>query len=240
MSAAFPLQIRDNENEAAQCANTKRPLTHSSDATREGLAVQATTHTSPERHGRLIFTRAGSGCWLWAGYADSNGYGRLYDPERKQIIWAHRYAYEQAHGPILPGHEIDHECQTILCVNATHLAMVTRPEHIRRTMQRLGKDDLHLAAAQMRHLGLTYVEIADALGYACRESAHAAVQAAIAKGLITPNEVPPTPRLTDAQRADIRALYAMGIPQPVIAEHYGVDDSHVSRICSGRRRGGQP
>lgn len=48
MSAAFPLQIRDNENEAGRRANVPRPLTHSLDCTEEGLAMEP-THTHSER-----------------------------------------------------------------------------------------------------------------------------------------------------------------------------------------------
>lgn len=181
------------------------------------------------------YREAADGCWLWQGYCDSNGYGRIYDRERKSIVWAHRFSYERHKGPIPERHEIDHTCQTTACVNPDHLDAVTKAEHARRTMMRLGKDDLHVAAARLRRSGLAYGEIADALGYAGRGSAKAAVIAAIVKGLIAAEEVPPARRLSDAECDDIRAMYALGVPQTVLARHYGFDSSHISRVCSNQR-----
>lgn len=197
--------------------------------------TQSTVVTS----GRLTYRVSDTGCWIWAGYADPNGYGRVYDRGARRVVWAHRYSFELANGAIAAGHEIDHECQTTLCVNPSHLAMVTRAEHVRRTMTRLGKDDLHSAAARLRAYGLTYAEVADALGYSGRESAHGAVRAAIDKGLIDAAEVPPARRLTAEERQDIRAMYALGIPQTVIGEFYRTDSSQISRICAGKTSRGK-
>lgn len=230
------LGARENYGGLGSAPNTARGLTRSSEYTREGLGMQP-TQDAAEGSTRLTYRVDESGCWIWTGYADPNGYGRVYDREAKQIKWAHRYSFEVARGPIAPRHEIDHECQVTLCVNPDHLAMVTKTEHARRTMQRLGKDDLHSAAAQLRRSGLTFTEIADALGYASRRGAQDAVNAAIAKGLIDAHEVPPVRRLTEDERDDIRVMYAMGIPQTVIGEFYRVDSSQVSRICNGKTGG---
>jgi hypothetical protein len=174
-----------------------------------------------------------AGCWIWRGYADKNGYGRFYNRGRRKIEWAHRYSIEQHLGePIPPRHEVDHMCQVTLCVNPSHLQVLTKAEHARVTMQRLGKDDLHLAAARMRRGGYTYAEIGDALGYVDR-AAFRAVRTAVQKGLIDPAEIPPTPRLSADERDEIRVLYAMGIPQTVIGRFYEVDSSQISRICNG-------
>ena len=179
-------------------------------------------------------------CWEWQGYIDRNGYGKAYDPSAERgsrLDWAHRVSYRFHRGPIPDGLELDHECQNPPCINPDHLAAVTRSEHVRRTMQRLGKDDLHLAAARLRKTGLTYAEIADALRFSGRESAFGAVNAAIAKGLISPSDVPRRRNLTRGERDDIRALYAVGIPQTELGAWYEVDSSQVSRICSGLTSG---
>lgn len=171
-----------------------------------------------------------SGCWVWQGYRDRNGYGR------HRVEWAHRWSYEHHVGPIPPEHEIDHLCSNPPCVNPDHLEPVTRVEHVRRTFSRLGKDDRHLQAAILRVRGLSYVEIAQALGYAGRTAAATAVNAAIAKGLVDPDDVPRRSTLDGADRADIRAIHAMGVPQTVIGRWYGVDSSQISRICTDARR----
>jgi len=46
--------------------------------------------------------------------------------------YAHRVAYEAAHGPIPAGLEIDHLCRNHLCVRPSHLEPVTRRENLRR------------------------------------------------------------------------------------------------------------
>lgn len=186
------------------------------------------------------YTVTEAGCWRWTGRMDRNGYGKAYDPSRppgKRVDWAHRVSYRVHVGAIAPGHEIDHECQNTACINPAHLAMVTKAEHVRRTMQRLGKDDLHLAAASLRAAGATFGDIADALGYAGRAGAQDAVLRAVEKGLIDRDQVPPKRLLTDAERCDIRDLYAIGIPQTEIGAWYGIDSSQISRICNGRTSG---
>lgn len=178
-----------------------------------------------------------SGCWVWAAYCDSNGYARIYDRFNAKTVWAHRYSYEHHKAPIPSDHEIDHVCQNTACVNPEHLDAVTSGEHSRRTMERLGKDDLHAAAARLRRSRMTYGEIADALGYASRTSAQCAVHSAVAKGLIDSDDVPPVPRLTPGEIEDAQALRAMGVPVGVIADLYGIHESQASRVSRGITRG---
>ena len=176
-----------------------------------------------------------TGCWVWTGYADRNGYARTYDPSRpksRRTEWAHRVSYEHHKGPIPDRYEVDHVCQNTLCVNPSHLEAVTKAEHAARTMRRLGKDDRHKLAATLRSSGLKYSEIAEALNLAGSSGAHAAVMAALEKGLVAAEELPTPVRLTEDEREDIRDLYALGVPQTELAAWYGVDSSAVSRICN--------
>jgi len=177
-----------------------------------------------------------TGCWLWQGYADRNGYGRIYDgtrPRGRRTEWAHRAFYERHKGLIPTRHEVDHVCRVTVCVNPEHLEAVTKVEHARRTFARLGKDDLHRFAAELRTMGLTYEEIAEVLEYSDGGGAASAVKAAIRKGLVAADAVPEQKRLTASEREDIRGLYALGVPQTELAAWYGFDSSHISRVCNG-------
>lgn len=174
-------------------------------------------------------------CWEWTGYVDRNGYARGYDPNRprgQRTQWAHRLSYEHYKGQIPARHQIDHTCQNTICINPDHLDAVTVAEHAARTMQRLGKDARHKAAGVLRSSGLKYSEIAEALKYSGRTSAHQAVVTAIEKGLVSADDVPRPIKLSEQEREDVRDLYAMGVPQPEIAAWYRIDDSAVSRICN--------
>lgn len=61
-------------------------------------------------------------CWLWTA-AKIGGYGAFW--YRGRHVRAHRWSYEQVHGPIAEGLVIDHLCRTPACVNPDHLEPVT-------------------------------------------------------------------------------------------------------------------
>lgn len=70
-------------------------------------------------------------CWIWKGGRDRHGvYGRYGGRA------AHRVAYRLTRGSIPRGLEIDHLCNTPLCVNPSHLEPVTRLENMRRRAER--------------------------------------------------------------------------------------------------------
>ena len=60
-----------------------------------------------------------SDCLLWTGYKDHDGYGRRHNGRS-----AHQIAYEQAHGPIPPGMDVDHTCFVRACINPEHLRLL--------------------------------------------------------------------------------------------------------------------
>lgn len=71
-----------------------------------------------------------NGCWIWNG-STRRGYGQ-FSFEHTINTAAHRFAYEQLVGPIPEGLTIDHLCKNRLCVNPTHLEVVTRGENTLR------------------------------------------------------------------------------------------------------------
>jgi hypothetical protein len=70
-------------------------------------------------------------CWLWTGYVESNGYGRV--PFDGRSRWAHRVVYQLLVGEIPQGLELDHLCRNPRCVNPSHLEPVTHAENMRRS-----------------------------------------------------------------------------------------------------------
>jgi hypothetical protein len=67
-----------------------------------------------------------TGCWIWLGHKDANGYARAGD------VNAHRAVYI-AHGhPVPQGFDLDHLCKRRDCVNPAHMEVVTEVENIAR------------------------------------------------------------------------------------------------------------
>ena len=72
-----------------------------------------------------------SGCILWLGEIDPNGYGT--HNRRSKTFKAHKFSYELYKGPVPKGLELDHLCRVRSCVNPDHLEPVTKAENIRRS-----------------------------------------------------------------------------------------------------------
>jgi predicted XRE-type DNA-binding protein len=70
------------------------------------------------------------GCWLWQGVRTWNGYGRFYLRDRGKHVGAHRYAWERANRPLLPGEIVRHHCDTPLCVRPDHLAVGSQGDNL--------------------------------------------------------------------------------------------------------------
>lgn len=92
--------------------------------------------TAEQRFHRKYRVDPATGCHVWtAGVVPPNPkrlypYGNFFWNGRNG--YAHRFAYEQAHGPIDDDREIDHACRNTLCVNAAHLEAVTHRVNVRR------------------------------------------------------------------------------------------------------------
>jgi hypothetical protein len=105
----------------------------------------------PNHHNRLpdppYIVDARTGCWLWQGSTDDNGYGQLtVNGEHKR---AHRYYYEQKYGCIPDGLCGCHECDNPLCCNPDHIFLGTKADNM-ADMYAKGRDchtKRHLQAA---------------------------------------------------------------------------------------------
>lgn len=74
-----------------------------------------------------------SGCWIWRGYKNSNGYGVIGSGGRSEPnILAHRLSYHLNVRPIVDGEVIRHYvCNNPPCVNPAHLAAGSQLDNMR-------------------------------------------------------------------------------------------------------------
>jgi len=70
-----------------------------------------------------------TGCWLWAGHTNDNGYSLVRRAGRQ--LSAHRWNWEQSNGPIPKNLEVNHKCRVRNCINPEHLELLTHAENIR-------------------------------------------------------------------------------------------------------------
>jgi hypothetical protein len=71
-----------------------------------------------------------TGCHLWTGAVNQDGYGLL--GRGSFTGMAHRWFWIERHGPIPDGMKLDHLCRNPRCVNPDHLEVVTNRENVMR------------------------------------------------------------------------------------------------------------
>jgi hypothetical protein len=89
----------------------------------------------PENILDRISPEPNSGCWLWTGGTDDNGYGCIYmggGRKHRHQDRAHRVVYQALAKPIPTGFWIDHLCRTPACCNPRHLEPVPPMVNVNR------------------------------------------------------------------------------------------------------------
>lgn len=90
-------------------------MTVASDSTKSYLDL-------PQRMQDKIELVTEAGCWIWMGWCDSDGYGRVRLNGKMPL--AHRATYTLLIGAIPAGLTLDHLCRIPSCVNPAHLEPV--------------------------------------------------------------------------------------------------------------------
>src|SRR5262245_7725960 len=69
-----------------------------------------------------------SGCLLYTKALDKDGYARISLPGKKGL--GSRVVYEEHHGAIPAGHEVDHICHVRRCIEPTHLRALPHRDNV--------------------------------------------------------------------------------------------------------------
>ncbi len=78
-----------------------------------------------EAQRRYPIQESETGCWIWTGKRQRDGYGLVMHGHA--FLSAHRVVYEDAIGGYLKASlQLDHTCRNRLCVNPAHLEPVTQ------------------------------------------------------------------------------------------------------------------
>lgn len=152
------------------------------------------------------------GCWLWTGATDLRGYGRFRGVGKSCL--AHRFSYELHYGPIAVGALVLHHCDTPSCVRPDHLYAGTQADNVRDMWGR--------GRAKITSSFRNNPERARALR---------------AMQKTKRGEEHPLARLSESDIHQIHDLYSKGLTQREIGKHFGIDQSTVSNIVTGRSWG---
>lgn len=76
-----------------------------------------------------VYADPNTGCWLWGGSANKQGYGNFWKDKKCQK--AHRVSYQLFVGPLSNELDVMHTCDFPPCVNPAHLRAGTTQDNMR-------------------------------------------------------------------------------------------------------------
>lgn len=79
---------------------------------------------------KKVIPEPNSGCWLWIGSCNDDGYATF--GVDGVVVSGHVFIYTAAHGRVTKGRELDHLCRVRCCVNLLHLEAVTKSVNQKR------------------------------------------------------------------------------------------------------------
>lgn len=145
-----------------------------------------------------------SGCWLWDGQPNAQGYGRI-TIGRRQVVLAHRFSYEIYVHPVERDVCVLHRCDVRICINPRHLF----------------PGDRGVNARDMAAKGRQAVQRNPLLRPICPPEK-------LRRGERHPNS-----RLTAETIRAIRQRFAAGEKKSALARAYGIAISHLTSIVTG-------
>jgi hypothetical protein len=128
----------------------------------------------PARDHFWDFVKKTPNCWIWTGYVNQDGYGRIMVPGGP--VTTHIFSWKLTNGPIPEGMCVCHKCDNPPCVRPDHLFLGTHLENIKdrdkkdrtahgvRNYRHKLNPEKVLAMRAMRASGVGYREIGEAFG----------------------------------------------------------------------------
>lgn len=113
-----------------------------------GQCIVITVKNLPERISTKI--RVENDHWMWTA-SSNNGYGKSSEKVdgKWKGVYAHRQVYQLLIGPIPSEMTCDHLCDYKLCVNPSHIELVTLQENVRRGIEKTRKLNERLQNARV-------------------------------------------------------------------------------------------
>lgn len=75
-------------------------------------------------------TQERGGCRVWTRAKSKDGYGQLWDPDKRKVLYTHRLVATIVYGEPLPGQEVLHSCDNPSCCEPQHLRWGSRRENV--------------------------------------------------------------------------------------------------------------
>lgn len=113
-----------------------------------------------------------TGCLVWHGARDKDGYGLIQDTYPQRVLRrAHRASFEEVNGPIPDGMQVCHRCDNPACIEPAHLFVGTNSDNQvdavrkgRNAHQRVTVDEVRTLRRGVKRGEVDWKQFADARG----------------------------------------------------------------------------